>query len=48
MKTLVRSAEKKEVFGSLNFSKLNLAEMLKIRGGDGTTGDGDPGGKIPD
>jgi hypothetical protein len=47
MKTILNKTAKNEVFSFSGFSKLNLDEMMKIRGGDSTTG-GDPTKKVPD
>ena len=47
MKTILNKSAKNEIFSFHGFSKLNVDEMMKIRGGDTTTG-GDPSKKVPD
>jgi len=47
MKTIISKTAKQEFFNFSGFSKLNLDEMMKIRGGDDTTGDV-PQKRIPD
>jgi hypothetical protein len=47
MKKITNKSAKKEIFNFSGFTKLNLVEMMKIRGGDASTG-GDTTKKIPD
>jgi hypothetical protein len=46
MKTITNKTAKKTILNFTGFSKLNINEMLKIRGGDTTPGD--PPAKLPD
>jgi len=47
MKTISKKNAKNKNFDSLGFTTLNINELMKIRGGDGTTNDLG-GKKIPD
>jgi hypothetical protein len=47
MKTIANKSAKSEIFNFSAFSRLNLDEMMKIRGGDSSTG-GDTTKKVPD
>jgi hypothetical protein len=47
MKTIANKSAKRDIFNFHGFSKLNLDEMMKIRGGDSTDG-GDTTKKVPD
>jgi hypothetical protein len=47
MKTTTNKTAKKSILNFAGFSKLNIDEMLKIRGGDATTGS-DPTQKVPE
>jgi hypothetical protein len=47
MKTIANKTAKIELLNFSAFSKLNIDEMMKIRGGDSSTG-GDLIKKIPD
>ena len=47
MKTIANKSAKNVVFNFSAFSKLNCDDMMKIRGGDASTG-GDLIKKIPD